>query len=136
MQMISVCRIFHRFGRRFSWYHEGYLPFFEERTAIALRVFQARGRLPFRTLLLKGGISPLSRMSLFRIRIRELAKAQNLTLKEVANRSGVNYNTVKSYARVEAIAMADVVALIKIARVFGVTVEKLVEILEENQDVF
>ena len=75
-------------------------------------------------------------MSLFRIRIRELAKAQNLTLKEVANRSGVNYNTVKSYARVEAIAMADVVALIKIARVFGVTVEKLVEILEENQDVF
>lgn len=70
-------------------------------------------------------------MSLFRVRIREFAKMQNLRLIEVANRSGVNYNTVKSYARLEAIKMADVVALIKIARVLGVTVEELVEIIEE-----
>lgn len=73
----------------------------------------------------------MSSMSLFRVRIREFAKVQNLKLIEVANRSGVNYNTVKSYARLEAITMADVVALIKIARVLGVTVEELVEILEE-----
>lgn len=65
------------------------------------------------------------------MRIRELAKEQNLKLKEVAERSGVNYNTVKSYARTEVMAMADVVALIKIARVLGVTVEELVEILEQ-----
>ncbi len=70
-------------------------------------------------------------MSLFRVRIREFAKMQNLKLIEVANRSGVNYNTVKSYARLDAIKMADVVALIKIARVLGVTVEELVEIIEE-----
>lgn len=73
----------------------------------------------------------MSRTSLFRVRIRELAKEQNLKLKEVAERSGVNYNTVKSYARTEVMAMADVVALIKIARVLGVTVEELVEILEQ-----
>lgn len=65
------------------------------------------------------------------MRIRELAKEQNLKLKEIADRSGVNYNTVKSYARTEVMSMADVVALIKIARVLGVTVEELVEILEE-----
>jgi putative transcriptional regulator len=70
-------------------------------------------------------------MSLFRIRIREFAKVQNLKLKDVAERSGVNYNTVKSYARVSAIAMADVVALIKIAKVFGISVEELIEVVEE-----
>jgi transcriptional regulator with XRE-family HTH domain len=70
-------------------------------------------------------------MSLFRLRIRELAKVQNLKFKDVSDRSGVNYNTVKSYARSEGMATADVVALIKIARVFGVAVEDLVEILEE-----
>lgn len=70
-------------------------------------------------------------MSLFRVRIRELAKEQGLKLKDVSERSGVNYNTVKSYVRSEGMAMADVVALIKIARVFGVTVEELVEIIEE-----
>ncbi|GAP94416.1 hypothetical protein NIES2104_09270 [Leptolyngbya sp. NIES-2104] len=65
------------------------------------------------------------------MRIRELAKEQNLKLKEIADRSGVNYNTVKSYARTDEMSMADVVALIKIARVLGVSVEELVEILEE-----
>jgi transcriptional regulator with XRE-family HTH domain len=70
-------------------------------------------------------------MSLFRVRIRELAKEQNLKLKEVAERSGVNYNTVKSYVHSEKMAMADVVSLIKIARVLGVSVEELVEEIEE-----
>ncbi|MBD1843124.1 helix-turn-helix transcriptional regulator [Cyanobacteria bacterium FACHB-63] len=65
------------------------------------------------------------------MRIRELAKEQNLKLKEIADRSGVNYNTVKSYARTEVMSMADVVALIKIARALSVTVEELVEIIEE-----
>ncbi|MBW4525768.1 MAG: helix-turn-helix transcriptional regulator [Phormidium tanganyikae FI6-MK23] len=73
----------------------------------------------------------MSRTNLFRVRIRELAKEQNLKLKEVADRSGVNYNTVKSYARTEVMSMADIVALIKIARSFGVTVEELVVIIEE-----
>jgi putative transcriptional regulator len=70
-------------------------------------------------------------MSLFRVRIRELAKEQDLKLKDISERSGVNYSTIKTYARSEGMAMADVVALIKIARVFGVAVEDLVEILEE-----
>jgi putative transcriptional regulator len=70
-------------------------------------------------------------MSLFRLRIRELAKAQKLKFTDVSERSGVNYNTVKSYARSEGMATVDVVALIKIARVFEVPVEELVEVLED-----
>lgn len=70
-------------------------------------------------------------MSLFRVRVRELAKERNLKLKDISERSGVNYNTVKSYARLDALSTVDVVALIKIARVLSVTVEELVEILEE-----
>ncbi|HTL90411.1 MAG TPA: helix-turn-helix transcriptional regulator [Leptolyngbya sp.] len=72
----------------------------------------------------------MSRTNSFRVRIRELAKEQNLKLKEVADRSGVNYNTVKSYARTEVMSMADIVALIRIAQALGVTVEELVEIIE------
>jgi hypothetical protein len=90
-----------------------------------------RGAIAFEHFTLKGDISPVSRTNLFRVRIRELAKEQNLKLKEVADRSGVNYNTVKSYARTEVMSMADIVALIKIARSFGVTVEELVVIIEE-----
>lgn len=70
-------------------------------------------------------------MSLFRVRVRELAKERSLKLKDVSERSGVNYNTVKSYARLDALSTVDVVALIKIARALGVTVEELVEIIEE-----
>ena len=70
-------------------------------------------------------------MSLFRVRVRELAKERGLKLKDVSERSGVNYNTVKSYARTDVMSTADVVALIKIMRVFGVSIEELVEIIEE-----
>lgn len=70
-------------------------------------------------------------MSLFRVRIRELAKAQSLKLKDISERSGVHYSTVKTYAGSSGMSMADVVSLIKISRVFGVTVEELVEIIEE-----
>ncbi|MEQ8971315.1 MAG: XRE family transcriptional regulator [Coleofasciculus sp. C1-SOL-03] len=38
-------------------------------------------------------------MGLVRLKIRELAAEKGWTLKEVADRSGVMYNTVKSYAR-------------------------------------
>jgi len=70
-------------------------------------------------------------MSLFRLRIRELIKEKNWTVKEVSERSGVHYSALKTYARSQGMTMADVVALIKIARVLGVTVEELVEIIEE-----
>ncbi|MBD2080913.1 helix-turn-helix transcriptional regulator [Leptolyngbya sp. FACHB-17] len=70
-------------------------------------------------------------MSLFRLKIRELIEEKNWTVKEVSERSGVHYSTLKTYARSEEMTMADVVALIRIARVLSVTVEELVEIIEE-----
>ncbi|NJR66999.1 MAG: helix-turn-helix transcriptional regulator [Leptolyngbyaceae cyanobacterium CRU_2_3] len=70
-------------------------------------------------------------MGLVRLRIKELAEAKGWTLKEVANRSGVNYRTIHSYVRRDGMAMIDYTAVQKIARAFEVAIEDLVEVLEE-----
>ncbi|NJR64414.1 MAG: helix-turn-helix transcriptional regulator [Leptolyngbyaceae cyanobacterium CRU_2_3] len=70
-------------------------------------------------------------MGYVRLRIRELADAKSWTLKEVADRSGVNYNTVKSYVQRGELNTVDLSAVYKIARVFEVSIEDLMEILEE-----
>ncbi len=70
-------------------------------------------------------------MGLVRLKIRELAAQKGWTLKEVSDRSGVLYNTVKSYARRPEMSMVDFTAIHKLARTFNVTIEDLVEILEE-----
>jgi len=70
-------------------------------------------------------------MGLVRLRIRELAETHGWTLKEVAERSGVNYNTLKTYARSPGIAMLDTTALVKLARTFEVAIEDLIEVVEE-----
>ena len=72
-----------------------------------------------------------SSMGLVRLRIRELAEEKGWTLKEVADRSGIVYSTVRSYARRPAIATVDFTALHKLARTFDVLIEDLVEIIEE-----
>jgi putative transcriptional regulator len=54
-----------------------------------------------------------------------------LDSKEVADRSGVNYNTVRSYVQRDALNTADISAVYKIARAFDVTMEDLVEVLED-----
>ena len=70
-------------------------------------------------------------MGLIRLRIQEFTKARGWTLKEVARASGVNYSTLKTYARSPGMAMADVTALVKLARVFDVAIEDLIEVIEE-----
>lgn len=70
-------------------------------------------------------------MGLVRLRIRELAAEKGWTLKEVSDRSGVNYSTVASYARREAMTMTDFTAIQKLARTFDVMIDDLVEVLEE-----
>jgi putative transcriptional regulator len=70
-------------------------------------------------------------MGLVRLRIRELAKERGWTLKEVSNRSGVNYSTIKTYATSSGMAMADVSALMRLLKVFDVSIEDLVEVIEE-----
>ena len=70
-------------------------------------------------------------MGQVRLRIRELAEQKGWTLKQVADRSGVNYNTVRSYVQRDALNTADISAVYKIARAFDVAMEDLVEILED-----
>jgi putative transcriptional regulator len=70
-------------------------------------------------------------MGLIRLKIRELAEGRGWTLKEVAERSGLNYSTVKNYAQRDAMTMTDYTAILRLARVFDVAIEDLVEVLEE-----
>jgi putative transcriptional regulator len=70
-------------------------------------------------------------MGLVRLKIREFATEKGWSLKEVSTRSGVNYSTLKTYAQSSGMATVDATALIKLARVFEVTIEDLIEIVEE-----
>ena len=70
-------------------------------------------------------------MGYVRLRNRELAQVQGWTLKEVAERSGVNYSTIKSYVQRGELNTVDLSAVFKIASAFNVSVEELVEVLDE-----
>mgnify|MGYP001586050266 CR=1 FL=1 len=76
----------------------------------------------------------MSRGELVKLRIREFAQREGWTLKEVADRSGVSYNTVKSYARSPGMAMADIGALLKLARTFDVSIEELLDFVEPEKN--
>lgn len=70
-------------------------------------------------------------MGYVRLRIKELAEERGWTLRDVADRAGVNYNTVRSYVQRGELNTVDLSAVFKIARAFDVAIEDLVEILEE-----
>jgi len=72
-----------------------------------------------------------AKMGLIRLRVRELAAEKGWTLKEVAERSGIPYSTVRSYAHSPKLATVDYTALQKLARVFDVMIDDVVEVLEE-----
>lgn len=71
-------------------------------------------------------------MGRVRLKIRELAEQRGWSLQDVADRANVNYNTVKSYARRDdGMNTVDLAAVHKIAQAFGVTIEELIEVIEE-----
>jgi putative transcriptional regulator len=70
-------------------------------------------------------------MGLIRLRVRELAAEKGWTLKEVSERSGVVYSTLRTYARSPGLATVDVRALQKLARTFDLSIEDLYEIVQE-----
>ena len=92
-----------------------------------------RGAITFYHLTIKSKILSLVNMStgLVRLRIREFAAQKGWTLKEVSDRSGVGYSTIRNYARSPGMAMVDFTALHKLARTFDVMIEDLVEIVKE-----
>lgn len=69
-------------------------------------------------------------MGKIRLRVRELADEKGWTLREVSDRSEIPYATVKNYAK-SALATVDYTALIKLSRVFDVSIGDLVEVIEE-----
>lgn len=73
----------------------------------------------------------MSKNGLVRLRIKEFAAREGWTLKEVADRSGVAYGTIKTYAVSPGMAMADINALRKLAQTFDVLIEDLVEVVRE-----
>ncbi|MBD0261576.1 MAG: helix-turn-helix transcriptional regulator [Tolypothrix sp. Co-bin9] len=70
-------------------------------------------------------------MGVIRLRIRELAAEKGWTIKEVSDRSGVVYSTLRTYARSPGMSMVDFTAIQKLARVFDVMIEDLVEVVED-----
>ncbi len=70
-------------------------------------------------------------MGLVRLRIKEFAEQRGWTIKEVAERSGIVYSTLRTYARSSGMATVDATALVKLAQTFEVTIEELIEVVEE-----
>lgn len=70
-------------------------------------------------------------MGLIKLRIREFAEEKGWTLKEVSERSGVIYSTLRTYARSPGLATVDYTAIQKLARTFDVMIEDLVEVVKE-----
>ncbi len=73
----------------------------------------------------------MSIMGLVKLRIKEFAGERGWTIKEVAERSGVPYSTLKTYARLPQRSTVDLIALQKLARTFDVLMEDLFEVVEE-----
>ncbi len=70
-------------------------------------------------------------MGLIRLRIREFAAEKGWTIKEVSDRSGVVYSTLRTYARSPGLETIDFTSLQKLARTFNVMIEDLVEVVKE-----
>ena len=70
-------------------------------------------------------------MGLVKLRIRELAQQRGWNLKDVAGKTGVPYTTITTYARSEGMATADITAVMKLAKAFEISIEELIEVIEE-----
>ncbi|MEM7726236.1 MAG: helix-turn-helix transcriptional regulator [Cyanobacteria bacterium P01_A01_bin.45] len=70
-------------------------------------------------------------MGMIRLRIREFAIEKGWSLKEVSDRSGVVYSTLRTYARSPGLATVDFTAILKLAKTFDVMIEDLVEVVQE-----
>ena len=69
-------------------------------------------------------------MGRVRLRVREFAQEKGWNLTEVSKRTGIPYTTIITYANSPGMATVDYTALQKLAEVFDVMVEDLVEVLE------
>ncbi|MEC4984822.1 MAG: helix-turn-helix transcriptional regulator [Oscillatoria sp. PMC 1068.18] len=70
-------------------------------------------------------------MGLVKLKVQEFAEREGWTIKEVSQRSGVAYGTVKTYMRLPERKTVDLSSLQKLARTFDVLLEDLFEVVEE-----
>ncbi|KJH70596.1 helix-turn-helix domain-containing protein [Aliterella atlantica] len=70
-------------------------------------------------------------MGTIRLRVRELAAEKGWTIKEVSDRSGVIYSTLRTYARSPGMTLVDFTAIQKLAKTFDVMIEDLIEVVKE-----
>ena len=74
----------------------------------------------------------MSRKEIIKVRIREFFAKQGWTLKELSERSGVAYGTIKTYAVSLGMAMTNINALKKLVRTtFDILIEDLLEVIKE-----
>ena len=74
----------------------------------------------------------MSRKEIIKVRIREFFAKQGWTLKELSERSGVAYGTIKTYAVSPGMAMTNINALRKLVRTtFDILIEDLLEVIKE-----
>ena len=71
-------------------------------------------------------------MGLFKLRIREFAKQKGIGIRALSRQANVPYSTVSTYAGSPGMATADIPAVMRIAEVLGVSIEELVEVIEET----
>ncbi len=81
-------------------------------------------------LLKATNVAFVKSMGRIRLKLRELAGEKGWTLKEVSDRSEIPYATVKKYAQAT-LATVDYTALQKLARIFDISIEELIEVIEE-----
>jgi putative transcriptional regulator len=70
-------------------------------------------------------------MGCVKLRIQDLAEAKGWALEEVAQRSGVEFDTIQNYSR-DTLNNVDLSVVYKIARALEATLEDLVEVLENE----
>jgi len=73
----------------------------------------------------------MSRKEIIKVRIREFAAKEGWMLKELSEKSGVSYSTIKTYAVSSGMVIADLGALRKLAQTFNVLIEDLLEVVNE-----
>ncbi|OUC15491.1 MAG: transcriptional regulator [Alkalinema sp. CACIAM 70d] len=71
---------------------------------------------------------------MFKLRIKELAAKRGWTLKEVSEMTGLPYSTVATYANSSGMVMVNLISLRKLAQIFEVSIEDLMEVLEDQGD--
>ncbi|MCU0564970.1 MAG: helix-turn-helix transcriptional regulator [Oculatellaceae cyanobacterium Prado106] len=70
-------------------------------------------------------------MGQVKLRIQDLTDAKGWALQELAQRSGVHYGTLQTYASGTALNAVDLSIVYKIARALEATLEDLVVVIEE-----